>query len=109
MLVVEIDHIDAEALEARVACLRDILGPPVDAIGLAVAPRLAELGGEHDALAPPLDGSADDILVLAPTVHVGRVQMIDTLVDGITNEVLGCRILRGPVDAGQRHTAKADY
>src|SRR5258708_4072783 len=52
MLIVEVDHVDAEALEARLARLRHVLRPAVDArraVGLA---HVAELRGEHRALAP---------------------------------------------------------
>src|SRR5207249_12022726 len=54
VLVVEVDDVDAETPEARVARLRHVLGPAVDQVGAALAPHLAELGGQDDgAPAPP--------------------------------------------------------
>ena len=55
MLVVEIDRVDAEPPEARVACLRHVLGLAVDAgrpVGLS---EIAELGREDDLVAAPLE------------------------------------------------------
>src|SRR5437899_2200113 len=48
VLVVEVDDLDAEPLEARVARLADVLWPPVDEVGAARRVlHLAELGAEH--------------------------------------------------------------
>ena len=52
VLIVEVDHVDAEALEARLAGRLHVLGAPVDRIRAALAAHLAELGRQHDAVAP---------------------------------------------------------
>src|SRR2546428_9116996 len=46
VLVIKIDDVDAQALEARVAGLHDIFGPAVDALLAVGALGLAELGGD---------------------------------------------------------------
>src|SRR5438477_7902015 len=56
MLVIEIDHLDTETLEARFAALPDILGSAVDAEHLAVlCTDVAEFGRDNDAFAAPAD------------------------------------------------------
>ena len=75
--VVEIDHLDLEPPQAGLACLDDVLGT---AIGRRRATRrtdIAELGGEHDLIAPSLDGPADELLVHAVPVDVGGVDQVD--------------------------------
>src|SRR5438045_4766391 len=73
VLVIEIDDIDPEPLEARIACLRDIGGAAVDAVGAARLAGLAEFGRDHDAVAPALQCPAEQFLVLAPPIHVRAV------------------------------------
>ena len=58
MLVVEVDHVDAQPLEAGLARLRNVLWPAVDAVCLTLTPRLTELGHQHNMIAPPADGAA---------------------------------------------------
>src|SRR5207249_5878383 len=59
VLVVEVDVLDAEPAERRVAGLTHILWPTVHAgPGPVRSAHVAELGGQHDAVAPIRDGSA---------------------------------------------------
>src|SRR5262249_12307334 len=52
MLVVEVDRVDTESLEARVARASNVRRAPVDEVPAAVwTAHLAELGREHDAMA----------------------------------------------------------
>jgi hypothetical protein len=64
VLVVEVDVVHAEPLEAGVTGGPDVLRPAVDAdpgaVGLAL---VAELGGELDLVAAVLDRGADQLLV----------------------------------------------
>src|SRR5690606_11991272 len=62
MLVVKIDVLDAEPLQARVARGRNVLGPPVDAQYPAIGcSHVTELRREHDLVAPCLQHSADQL------------------------------------------------
>src|SRR6185295_4196545 len=63
------------------ACLEDVLGT---AIGRRRATRrtdISELGGEHDLIAPALDGPADNLLVHAVPVDVGGVDQVDAAIE----------------------------
>src|SRR6266849_4432826 len=66
VLIIEIDDIDPEPLQARLAGLGDIGGAAVDAVGPARAAGLTEFGGDHDAVAPALKCAAEQFLVLPP-------------------------------------------
>jgi hypothetical protein len=58
VLVIEVDHVDSEPLQARLASGADIIGPAADAPEAAVlAADVAELGGEEDAVAAIGDGA----------------------------------------------------
>src|SRR5437763_12281686 len=54
VLVIKIDDVDFESLEARLARLRNIGGAAVDAVGAARPAGLAGFGRVQDAVAPAL-------------------------------------------------------
>jgi hypothetical protein len=108
VLIVEVDDLNAEPLQARLAGLRDIGRATVDAIGAAGAPRLPEFAGNHDAVAPPLEGPAKQFLVLAPTIHVRAVEMIDAEIDRPMDQRDPCRLVARSVNPRQAHAAEAD-
>src|SRR6266581_5418758 len=78
MLIVEIDDLDAETAQARLAALPDVLGLAVDAaIAPVLATDVAELGGEDHLVAPATDGTCDQLLVASHPVHVGSIEKGD--------------------------------
>ena len=79
VLVVEVDVVDAQAPQRRVARVHHVLGAAVDAarrgvLGVADDP---ELGGQHHLVAPVGDRLADELLVGVRPVHVGGVEQRD--------------------------------
>src|SRR5262249_22732504 len=101
-------HTDTEPLEACLAGSHYICGSPVHAIGLAVAAHLAKLAGQYHFVAPALDRTADDLLIVAPAVHVGGIKMIDAHVYCVCEEGRRLCLLGRSIDAGQGHAAKSD-
>ena len=87
VLIVEVDHVHPQPLEARVAGLGHVLGPSVDEVA---APGgildLAELGGDEHLVAPAPDGLADQLLVLSPAVHVRGVEVIDAPIERVMDD-----------------------
>ncbi len=83
MLVVEIDVIDVEALQAGIAGFADVVGLAVDGADAGVAGIAddAELGGEHDLVAPALDGASDEFFV-GGAIHVGGIEEGDAEFEG---------------------------
>ena len=75
MLIVKIDHLDAESLQALVAAFAHIVRPAVHAqegaIGCA---HVAELGGDDEFFPLALDGAADELLVGSHAIHVSGVE-----------------------------------
>ena len=57
----------------------------------------ANLRREEHLVAAALEGQAEDLLAVAPTVHVGRVEEIHTEVDGLPHRVDRVCVLRGTV------------
>ena len=108
MLVVEVDDVDAEPFQARLARLGNILRPAVDAVDRTITLDLAELGRQHHAVATAPDRVPDHLLVMAPAVHVGAVEVVDATVDRLSDQRLGLGIVGGAVDARQRHAAESD-
>ena len=71
VLVIEIDPIDTEAFQARLAGLHHVFRPPVDALLAVGALDLPELRHHQRLVAPaPLERAAEQRLVVAPAVHV---------------------------------------
>ncbi len=108
VLVVEVDVVDAEALEAGVAGGADVLRLAVDAdpgaVGLAL---VAELGGELDLVAASGDGLADELLVGEGAVHVGRVEERHAQVEGAVDGVDALLLVRRAVELAHAHAAEA--
>ena len=79
MLVVEVDVVDGEAPQRRVAGCVDIVGPAVDPASARVV-RIAddpELGRQHDLVAAVGDRFADEPFIGERPVDVGRVEQVD--------------------------------
>src|ERR1700730_8413939 len=69
MLVVKVDNVHTEPPQARLTGLHDVFGAAIDAIGLALAPQLAEFRREHDTIAVAFDGAAEHFLIVTPAIH----------------------------------------
>ena len=109
MLVVEIDVIDAEALQRRVARLAHVVGLPADAEERAVvAAHVAELRRQHDLVAAVADGAADQLLVRERAVHVGRVEKVAAEVERAMDRGDRLRVIVGAVELRHPHAAEAD-
>ena len=109
MLVIEIDHIDAEPLQARLAGGADIVGSPAHPAEASVgAAHVSELGGEEHAFPPVRDRPPDQLLVAADAVHVGGVEEVDALLDRPVNGRDRFRIVARAVKFGHAHAAEAD-
>ena len=82
MLIIQVNHVDSEPLEARVARLPDVVGVPVHAAKAPVrAPDVSKFRGDYNPLAPLAHNAADEFLIGANAVHVGRVEEGDTKID----------------------------
>ena len=109
MLVIEIDHVDAEPLEARLAGGLHVGRAAVDAVGAARLLRLAELGRQHDLGAPAAGQRlAEQGLVVAPAIHVGAVEEVDAAIERVMDDADRLGIVALAVGAGQRHAAEPD-
>src|SRR5215471_18988371 len=109
MLVVEVDHVDAEPLQAGVARALDVGGTAVDEIALAVwALNLPELRREDSLAAAGLERAPQQLLVVSPAVHVRGVDEIDSEVERAMHDVDRLRVIALPVRAGHGHAPEPD-
>lgn len=77
VLIVEVDVIDLKSREACVAACFHVLRIAPDAKEFAVGvANVAELGGEHNPVAPIGDRFSDERFVSPHAVHVGRVEEV---------------------------------
>ena len=109
VLVVQIDHIDLQALQTRFASLLHIFGPAIDRRLAVGAAHIAELRCD-DVLVPlALDGAGQQRLVLAGAIEVRAIEMADANLRRPVQR--GDRLLLGPwcVEPRHHHAAKADH
>src|SRR6267154_3882648 len=81
------------------------IAPTVSSIG---ASHVAELGGEHDPIAPAPDRAPQQYFVLEGAVHVRRVEERDAEVDRPLDRGDGLGLVRRPVEFGHSHATQPD-
>ena len=79
--LVQVDVVGVQPAQAVLDLLHDPPPRRTPLVGV-VAHGRHELGGQHHAVAPPLERLADDLLGLARRVHVGRVNEVDARIEG---------------------------
>jgi hypothetical protein len=83
VLKINIDDIDAEPLQTRLAGDRHVFRAAIGAAALTVGPaHIAELGSNQDLVALALDRLGDQFLVLTGRISVRRVEQVDAEFDG---------------------------
>src|SRR5262249_18302106 len=87
----------------------DVRGAAIDQVAATVGTaHLPELGSEHYALSAGRKGPADELLVMAPPVHVGGIQEVDSPIEGAVDHRDRRGIVALPVGAGHRHASEPD-
>ena len=104
---VDVQAVDAQPLEAFLTGLDQVLGraAAVEA-GAGGGPRAAGLGVDHDLVAPPLDGLADELVVMAVAVAGRGVEEVDPQLEGPVQRGDGLVVVAGPVHAGHAQAAE---
>src|SRR5581483_7759258 len=109
VLVIEIDRVDLQALQRRVARLADVLRRSVDAEELALlAAHVPELRRDDDGVAAAADRAADEPLVRERTVHVGRVEKVDPEIDRAMDRRDRFLVVAAGVELRHPHAAETD-
>ena len=107
MLVVQIDDLDTQPLETGLARADDIFGTAIGDLAVASA-DVAELGRQDHFGAAPLDGLADEFLVMAGPIGVRRIEQRYAPIQRLANKGNSFRVVACAINAGQRHAAKSD-
>jgi hypothetical protein len=92
---VDVDAVGVEAAQARVARAPQVLGAEVAA---AAGPRLlvedvADLGDDHDVVAPPGERPAEHALAVAAAVDVGGIEERDAEVERVPDRADGLLVV----------------
>ena len=86
MLIVKVDNVDAEPLQTGLTSLANIGRVPPDAEHRALgAARPSEFRRQNQFVAAAVDRPADQFLVAADAVHVGRIEHRHAAIDGVMN------------------------
>src|SRR5258708_26305682 len=96
VLIIQIDHLDTEALKTRVAGTDHVLGPPVGYFAPAAA-EITEFGRHEDLPAAPSDRLADTRFIVSPAIHVGGVEQRHPAVDRFTDQLNSSPVVAGAV------------
>src|ERR1700760_4871274 len=109
MLVVEIDVIDPEPLQAGIAGLANVVGLAVNTpnVGILGIANDAEFGGKYDFVALAFDGSPDQHFVSMRTVHVGSIEEVDAEFESAVNGGDGFCVVASGVELRHAHTAES--
>ena len=111
VLIIKIDRLDAEALQAGIAGGADVFGASIDAAagGIAGVAHDAELGGDDDLVPVRPERLADEDLVRVRAVNVGGVEERDTERDGAMDGGDGFGLVGLPVELGHAHASEAEF
>src|SRR5260370_3189689 len=110
VLVVQINVIDGEALEAGFASAAGVLGLSVYAARLRII-KIAhntEFGGQHDLIALAFDRAAHEFFVLEWAVHVGGVEKVAAEFAGPVTGSDGLPFVARSVQFGHAHAAECE-
>src|SRR5208283_1447228 len=111
VLVVKVDHFDAQSLEAGVTALPDILRITPDAEEFTVrAADVAELRRQYHLPAAVLDRLADEDLVSSHSINVRRVEQVPAGVQVTMDDADRLRVIHllRFVELAHPHAAEAD-
>ena len=110
MLIDQVDVIRAQPAQRCVDRGADRLGPavPVDADLLVAVEAEAELGGDHDLVAPALERLAEQLLVLVRAISLGRVEEGAAKLDGAMQRGDRLAFVRRAIGLAHGHAAKTD-
>src|SRR5687767_12156498 len=109
MLIIEVDDLDAEAAQTRLARLSNVVRPAVDAKKTSVArSHVPEFRCDDRAIASVAERPSHERLVRANTVHVRGVEEIDAELQRPVDDGDGRGVLCGAVKIGHAHAAEAD-
>jgi len=104
MHLIEVDMVGAEPAQ-RVFQRASNPAPRITPHVRIVAHRAMHLAGEHDGVAPPLEGLANDFLGLSAVVAVSGVDEVDAEIQRLVDDADGVVVI-GVADLAEHHGAQ---
>ena len=108
MLLVEVDRLDAEPAQARLARRADVLRASVEPGEPSAGTHDAELRRQHDLVASAADRAPDELLVVAVAVDVGGVEQRHAEIERAMDRRDAVGVGGAAVRTRHRHAAEAD-
>ena len=111
MLIVEIDHIDIQPFETRLAGRSHIFRPAVDP-ALQRFVRVAhesELRRQHHLFPTTGDRTADKLLIRPRPVHIGGIQKVQPPIQSMMDRCDRFRIIARAIEIAHAHATQADF
>src|SRR6266536_4630904 len=109
MLVVKIDVVDPEPLQAGIACLAPVFRSPTDTACLWIIgiTEDAEFRGDNKLVTFTANRAPDKLLILERTVNVSGIEKGDAEFNGAMNGSDRFFLIAGSIEFGHAHTAEA--
>jgi hypothetical protein len=110
VLVIEVDIIDAEPSQARLAGAADVIRFSVNISRCEIfeVALITEFRCEDDFVAPSFNGLADQFFVFERAVHVGGVEQGDAEVKGAMNGRDGFALIARAIKFGHAHATESE-
>jgi hypothetical protein len=109
MKVVEVNHLNTETTQTRLASFINMSRVPVDVeTHPLVVPEKPTLGSEHDVLPATRDSTSHKLFVMTSTVHVGGVKKVDAKFKGPTDCRPRFRIVASAVSIRNTHATESN-
>jgi DNA-binding transcriptional LysR family regulator len=108
VLVQQIDVVRLQTPERGVDDLAQVLGPAVQPHRLPLLDRKAELGRDHGLIAPSLQGTPEQLLVVERTIDLGRVEHRHAELEGAVDRGDGLGIVASAIGLTHAHAAEPE-
>jgi hypothetical protein len=109
VLIIEIDDVETEPAQARLAALPHVVRPAVHAEEAAVgAAHVAELRRNDDVGAAAGERAPYELLVGADAIDVGRIEKVDAEVERATDRRDRLGLVAAAVEIGHSHAAETE-
>ncbi|HZM02726.1 MAG TPA: hypothetical protein VFC44_06855 [Candidatus Saccharimonadales bacterium] len=109
VLVIKVNHVNPETLQARIAALTNIFRLAIDPNELALfISDISKLGGQNYSVSVTFNCITKKSFVVPATIHIGCVEKVDSQVERPMNRRDGFFIVARPVEFRHSHAAQAD-
>jgi hypothetical protein len=108
VLIEEVDPVGPKPAERCLGHLLHVLGATVQPVSVSPIDAEAELGGDHDLVAPPLQRAAEQLFVGERTVDLGRIEQGNAELDRAVYRCDRLALVAWTVELAHPHAAEPE-